>query len=106
MLYFIFSIHFVQVNGIDLSKATHEEAVEAFKNAAEPIAVEVLRRAPRTTKVNTGDKDRTICTCNVGTQTDLASEELLWKMLQQCPSPLSPMSPMTPTGKSDVDFDG
>ncbi len=96
-----------QVNGIDLSKATHEEAVEAFKNAAEPIAVEVLRRAPRTTtKVNAGDKDRTICTCNVGTQTDLQSEDFLWKMLQNCPSPLSPMSPMTPTGKSDVEFDG
>ncbi|XP_072026157.1 E3 ubiquitin-protein ligase PDZRN3-like isoform X2 [Amphiura filiformis] len=96
----------LNVNGIDLSKATHEEAVEAFKNAAEPIAVEVLRRAPCTTKVNVGDKCRTVCTCNVGTQTDLQSEDFLWKMLQNCPSPLSPMSPMTPTGKSDVDFDG
>ena len=95
------------MNGIDLTQATHEEAVEAFKNAAEPIAVEVVRRAPRTTKVVSSDKgDRTVCTCNIGTQTDLQSEDLLWKMLQQCPSPLSPMSPMTPTGKSDVDFDG
>ncbi|XP_077026693.1 PDZ domain-containing RING finger protein 4 isoform X2 [Tamandua tetradactyla] len=35
-----------QVNGKDLSKATHEEAVEAFRNAKVPIVVQVLRRAP------------------------------------------------------------
>ncbi|XP_006751810.2 PDZ domain-containing RING finger protein 4-like, partial [Leptonychotes weddellii] len=34
------------VNGKDLSKATHEEAVEAFRNAKEPIVVQVLRRTP------------------------------------------------------------
>ncbi|KAM4882574.1 PDZ domain-containing RING finger protein 4 isoform 2-T2 [Thomomys bottae] len=33
-----------QVNGKDLSRATHEEAVEAFRNAREPIVVQVLRR--------------------------------------------------------------
>uniref|UniRef100_A0A8C4N905 PDZ domain-containing protein n=1 Tax=Eptatretus burgeri TaxID=7764 RepID=A0A8C4N905_EPTBU len=35
-----------QVNGKDLSKATHEEAVEAFHAAKEPIVVQVLRRVP------------------------------------------------------------
>ncbi|XP_061407955.1 E3 ubiquitin-protein ligase PDZRN3 isoform X1 [Lethenteron reissneri] len=36
----------IEVNGKDLSKATHEEAVEAFRAAKEPIVVQVLRRAP------------------------------------------------------------
>ncbi|XP_060047538.1 PDZ domain-containing RING finger protein 4 isoform X1 [Erinaceus europaeus] len=36
----------IEVNGKDLSKATHEEAVEAFRNAKEPIVVQVLRRTP------------------------------------------------------------
>ena len=76
---------FLQVNGVDLSKATHEEAVEAFKNADEPIIVQVLRRATRNKA--TGDKDCATL-CNVGTQTDLQSEDLLWKVLQRCPSPL------------------
>ncbi|KAG8516840.1 E3 ubiquitin-protein ligase PDZRN3 [Galemys pyrenaicus] len=36
-----------QVNGRDLSRATHEQAVEAFRSAQEPIVVQVLRRGPR-----------------------------------------------------------
>ncbi len=35
---------YLQVNGRDLSRASHEEAVEAFRTAKEPIVVEVLRR--------------------------------------------------------------
>ncbi|XP_074645999.1 E3 ubiquitin-protein ligase PDZRN3-like [Tubulanus polymorphus] len=34
----------IKVNGQDLSKSSHEEAVEAFRAAKEPIVVEVLRR--------------------------------------------------------------
>ncbi|XP_036957957.1 E3 ubiquitin-protein ligase PDZRN3-B isoform X4 [Acanthopagrus latus] len=37
-----------QVNGKDLSKATHDQAVEAFRTAKEPIMVQVLRRPPHT----------------------------------------------------------
>ena len=37
-------ILFWQVNGKDLSKATHEQTVEALNQAQEPIIVEVLRR--------------------------------------------------------------
>ena len=37
----------VQVNGQDLSKSSHEEAVEAFRTAPEPIVVEVLRRVAK-----------------------------------------------------------
>ncbi|XP_014678489.1 PREDICTED: uncharacterized protein LOC106818282, partial [Priapulus caudatus] len=47
----------LQVNGQDLTKATHEEAVEAFRTAAEPIIVEVLRRVskqPKSTNSNGG----------------------------------------------------
>ena len=32
------------MNGHDLASSTHEEAVEAFRMAKEPILVEVLRR--------------------------------------------------------------
>uniref|UniRef100_A0A3P9QGC0 PDZ domain containing RING finger 3b n=1 Tax=Poecilia reticulata TaxID=8081 RepID=A0A3P9QGC0_POERE len=35
-----------KVNGKDLSKATHEQAVEAFRTAKEPIMVQVLRQGP------------------------------------------------------------
>ena len=33
-----------QVNGQDVSRASHEDAVRAFQAAQEPIVVEVLRR--------------------------------------------------------------
>ncbi|XP_071817201.1 E3 ubiquitin-protein ligase PDZRN3-like isoform X3 [Apostichopus japonicus] len=65
------------VNGKDLSKASHEEAVEAFKNATEPIIVQVLRRTEDTSQVS---KDKMVC--NAGTQTELQSGDLLWKVLQ------------------------
>uniref|UniRef100_K1QDW8 PDZ domain-containing RING finger protein 4 n=1 Tax=Magallana gigas TaxID=29159 RepID=K1QDW8_MAGGI len=42
-----------KVNGQDLSQASHEEAVEAFRAAAEPITVEVLRRVSKTKMKNT-----------------------------------------------------
>lgn len=37
----------LQVNGQDLSQSSHEEAVEAFRTAKEPIVVEVLRRVTK-----------------------------------------------------------
>ncbi len=36
----------MQVNGRDVSQCSHDEAVEAFLAAEEPITVEVLRRKP------------------------------------------------------------
>ena len=47
------SFRFPQVNGQDLSHASHEDAVAAFRSATEPIVVEVLRRAAVTTKTTT-----------------------------------------------------
>ena len=35
------------MNGQDLSKSSHEDAVEAFRTAQEPIVVEVLRRVAK-----------------------------------------------------------
>ncbi|KAL5013272.1 hypothetical protein ScPMuIL_007542 [Solemya velum] len=54
-----------EVNGQDLSQATHEEAVEAFRTAKEPIVVEVLRRVNKT-KI----KSRSPTMVSIGTQTD------------------------------------
>ncbi|XP_039520132.1 PDZ domain-containing RING finger protein 4-like isoform X2 [Pimephales promelas] len=34
------------VNGRDLSRASHDEAVEAFRSAKDPLVVQVLRRTP------------------------------------------------------------
>lgn len=45
------SFHF-QVNGRDVSQSTHEEAMEAFLQAQEPITVEVLRRNPVSSSSN------------------------------------------------------
>ncbi len=41
------------MNGRDLSKSSHEEAVEAFRAAKEPIVVEVLRRVANSNKMKT-----------------------------------------------------
>uniref|UniRef100_A0A8C4W1Z9 PDZ domain containing ring finger 4 n=1 Tax=Gopherus evgoodei TaxID=1825980 RepID=A0A8C4W1Z9_9SAUR len=59
------------VNGKDLSKATHEEAVEAFRNAKEPIVVQVLRRTP----INkTAHRMQLV---DASTQTDITFEHIM-----------------------------
>ncbi|XP_054255556.1 PDZ domain-containing RING finger protein 4 isoform X2 [Indicator indicator] len=63
-----------QVNGKDLSKATHEEAVEAFRNAKEPIVVQVLRRAP-ITKAHGSSQD--VRLVDASTQTDITFEHVM-----------------------------
>ncbi|XP_048357880.1 PDZ domain-containing RING finger protein 4 isoform X1 [Sphaerodactylus townsendi] len=63
-----------QVNGKDLSKATHEEAVEAFRNAKEPIVVQVLRRAPLI-KMHGNSQD--IQLMDASTQTDITFEHIM-----------------------------
>ncbi|XP_006001460.1 PDZ domain-containing RING finger protein 4 isoform X2 [Latimeria chalumnae] len=64
----------IEVNGKDLSKATHEEAVEAFRNAKEPIVVQVLRRTPITK--NHGNSQE-IQLVDVSTQTDITFEHIM-----------------------------
>ncbi|XP_005053353.1 PREDICTED: E3 ubiquitin-protein ligase PDZRN3 isoform X1 [Ficedula albicollis] len=63
-----------QVNGKDLSKATHEQAVEAFKTAKEPIVVQVLRRAPRPKAFPSAQEPQLV---DVGTQTDITFEHIM-----------------------------
>ncbi|WAR25608.1 PZRN3-like protein [Mya arenaria] len=56
----------VTVNGRDLSQASHEEAVEAFRTAEEPIVVEVLRRVNKN-KMKTRSTPTMV---SIGTQTE------------------------------------
>uniref|UniRef100_A0ABM5GFY5 PDZ domain-containing RING finger protein 4 n=1 Tax=Pogona vitticeps TaxID=103695 RepID=A0ABM5GFY5_9SAUR len=64
----------IEVNGKDLSKATHEEAVEAFRNAKEPIVVQVLRRAPL---VKTHGSSQDVRLMDASTQTDITFEHIM-----------------------------
>ncbi|XP_043405139.1 PDZ domain-containing RING finger protein 4 isoform X3 [Chelonia mydas] len=64
----------IEVNGKDLSKATHEEAVEAFRNAKEPIVVQVLRRAP-INKSHGSSQD--VQLVDASTQTDITFEHIM-----------------------------
>nr|XP_034984186.1 PDZ domain-containing RING finger protein 4 [Zootoca vivipara] len=64
----------LEVNGKDLSKATHEEAVEAFRNAKEPIVVQVLRRAPLIKTPGSSQDVRLMDAC---TQTDITFEHIM-----------------------------
>ncbi|XP_023227429.1 E3 ubiquitin-protein ligase PDZRN3-like isoform X1 [Centruroides sculpturatus] len=59
-----------QVNGQDLSKASHEEAIEAFRQAKEPILVEVLRRSsPKPGMTESSHLQSPNC-CDITTQTE------------------------------------
>ncbi|XP_004702489.1 E3 ubiquitin-protein ligase PDZRN3 isoform X2 [Echinops telfairi] len=75
-----------QVNGKDLSRATHDQAVEAFKTAKEPIVVQVLRRTPRT-KMFTPPSELQLV--DTGTQTDITFEHIM--ALSKLPSPAPPL---------------
>uniref|UniRef100_A0A8C8VMX6 PDZ domain containing ring finger 3 n=1 Tax=Pelusios castaneus TaxID=367368 RepID=A0A8C8VMX6_9SAUR len=80
-----------QVNGKDLSKATHDQAVEAFKTAKEPIVVQVLRRTPRTKIFNPAHESHLV---DMGTQTDITFEHIM--ALTKIGSPSPPVSVLDP----------
>ncbi|XP_075871815.1 E3 ubiquitin-protein ligase PDZRN3-B isoform X3 [Nelusetta ayraudi] len=63
-----------QVNGKDLSKATHDQAVEAFRAAKEPIMVQVLRRAPQP-KLPAPPTDPRVS--DTATQTDITLQHIM-----------------------------
>lgn len=67
-------MYFLQVNGKDLSKATHEEAVQAFRNAKDPIVVQVLRRGPHNKGHGSLQETHLV---NVSTQTDITFEHIM-----------------------------
>ncbi|XP_070247569.1 E3 ubiquitin-protein ligase PDZRN3 [Myotis yumanensis] len=74
----------VEVNGKDLSRATHDQAVEAFRTAKEPIVVQVLRRTPRARAFPAPSEAQLV---DAGTQTDITFEHIM------ALSKLSPPSP-------------
>ncbi|XP_030633300.1 E3 ubiquitin-protein ligase PDZRN3-B isoform X2 [Chanos chanos] len=76
-----------QVNGKDLSKATHEQAVEAFRMAKEPIMVQVLRRAPRPKPAGPSGDAQVVDT---STQTDITFQHIM--ALSKLPAPATPVA--------------
>ncbi|XP_029287762.1 E3 ubiquitin-protein ligase PDZRN3-B isoform X1 [Cottoperca gobio] len=74
----------IEVNGKDLSKVTHDQAVEAFRTAKEPIMVQVLRRAPHP-KVAGQAGDSQVS--DISTQTDITLQHIM------ALTKLSPSSP-------------
>nr|XP_017496734.2 PDZ domain-containing RING finger protein 4 isoform X2 [Manis javanica]XP_036865777.1 PDZ domain-containing RING finger protein 4 isoform X1 [Manis javanica] len=77
-----------QVNGKALSKATHGEAVEAFRNAKEPIVVQVLRRTPLG-KPACGMAPAVPVT-HASTQTDITFEHVMALAKLRLPTPPVP----------------
>ncbi|XP_040890492.1 E3 ubiquitin-protein ligase PDZRN3-B isoform X3 [Toxotes jaculatrix] len=72
-----------KVNGKDLSKATHDQAVEAFRTAKEPIMVQVLRRAPHP-KLVSPISDTQVS--DISTQTDITLQHIM-ALTKLSPSP-------------------
>ncbi|KAM9859909.1 E3 ubiquitin-protein ligase PDZRN3-B isoform 2-T2 [Aulostomus maculatus] len=64
----------LEVNGKDLSKATHDQAVEAFRTAKEPIMVQVLRR-PLQSKLLSPITDTQVS--DNSTQTDITLQHVM-----------------------------
>nr|KAG5704601.1 hypothetical protein BaRGS_031865 [Batillaria attramentaria] len=64
----------LQVNGQDLSQSSHDEAVEAFRTATEPIVVEVLRRVGKGSNSSSSkshsSKNRAPAMVSIATQTE------------------------------------
>lgn len=75
----------LQVNGKDLSKVSHEQAVEAFRTASEPIVVQVLRRAPRP-KAMAPPLDAQVA--DSSTQTDITFQHIMALSKQPAASPV------------------
>ncbi|XP_044024631.1 E3 ubiquitin-protein ligase PDZRN3-B isoform X3 [Siniperca chuatsi] len=76
-----------KVNGKDLSKATHDQAVEAFRTAKEPIMVQVLRRAPHPKLVSPASDSQV---SDISTQTDITLQHIM--ALTKLPPSLPPMT--------------
>ncbi|KAK1789741.1 hypothetical protein P4O66_015638, partial [Electrophorus voltai] len=75
------------VNGKDLSRASHEEAVEAFRSAKDPIVVQVLRRNPLPRGQGSSPDVQLVDVC---TQTDITFEHIM------ALAKLQPSSPPVP----------
>ncbi|KAM4619328.1 PDZ domain-containing RING finger protein 4 [Polymixia lowei] len=63
-----------QVNGKELSKSSHEETVEAFRSAKDPIVVQVIRRTPGGRPHGPPQEIHVVDVC---TQTDITFEHIM-----------------------------
>ncbi|XP_071374174.1 PDZ domain-containing RING finger protein 4-like [Centroberyx affinis] len=63
-----------QVNGKELSKSSHEETVEAFRTAKDPVVVQVIRRTP---SGRPHGPPQEIHVMDVCTQTDITFEHIM-----------------------------
>ncbi|XP_035886133.1 E3 ubiquitin-protein ligase PDZRN3 isoform X1 [Phyllostomus discolor] len=79
----------IEVNGKDLSRATHDQAVEAFRTAREPIVVQVLRRAPPARALPAPSDSQLV---DAGTQTDITFEHIM-ALSKMPPPPLPALEP-------------
>lgn len=87
VIVFVLPSRSLQVNGKDLSKATHDQAVEAFRTAKDPIMVHVLRRAPPPKLVSpTADTQLS----DTSTQTDITLQHIM--PLATLPPPAPPVT--------------
>ncbi|XP_045932171.1 E3 ubiquitin-protein ligase PDZRN3-B isoform X2 [Micropterus dolomieu] len=77
----------IEVNGKDLSKATHDQAVEAFRTAKEPIMVQVLRRTPHPKLVSPAADSQV---SDISTQTDITLQHIM--ALTKLPPSSPPMT--------------
>uniref|UniRef100_UPI0037E842AC E3 ubiquitin-protein ligase PDZRN3-B isoform X2 n=1 Tax=Semicossyphus pulcher TaxID=241346 RepID=UPI0037E842AC len=77
----------IEVNGKDLFKSTHDQAVEAFCTAKEPIMVQVLRRALHPKLVSQAAESQL---SDVSTQTDITLRHIM--ALTKLPSSSPPMT--------------
>ncbi|CAJ1056289.1 PDZ domain-containing RING finger protein 4-like isoform X2 [Xyrichtys novacula] len=63
-----------QVNGKELSKSSHEETVEAFRPAKDPVLVQVIRRTPSGRPHGPPQEIHVVDVC---TQTDITFEHIM-----------------------------
>ncbi|XP_034031992.1 PDZ domain-containing RING finger protein 4-like isoform X2 [Thalassophryne amazonica] len=63
-----------QVNGKELSKSTHDESVETFRAAREPVVVQVIRRTPSGRPHGPLQEIHVVDVC---TQTDITFEHIM-----------------------------
>ncbi|MED6240446.1 PDZ domain-containing RING finger protein 4 [Ataeniobius toweri] len=63
-----------QVNGKELSKSSHDETVEAFRAARDPVVVQVIRRTPSGRPHGPPQEIHVVDVC---TQTDITFEHIM-----------------------------
>lgn len=66
--------NYPQVNGKELSKSSHEEGVEAFRAAKDPVVVQVIRRTPSGRPHGPPQEIHVVDVC---TQTDITFEHIM-----------------------------